>query len=247
MEGNQTSVIESSASENKKVMASAVPESTEKSSKYAVSLWRWSPTSPTGPTVHVALPGWNHGDGRIVNRVETFFTQKPEKSVEGKPYSRNTVKANSFRAGHIFSGSLQRKPFSIIWDKVFKLANEALDPSLKDLARQGLISFKKHKRPISSEDLEFLYAANQLGLNIPESLANSAWLTHCLLRKREGVKNNARWNPVTFSSKQQQARWSTSSQARERQKESVYLKCSSFTHSVFYVCKFWDWKKLKFF
>ena len=43
---------------------------------------------------------WNHGAGRIVNHVETIFTQKPEKSaVEGKPYSRNTVKANSFRAG----------------------------------------------------------------------------------------------------------------------------------------------------
>ena len=32
---------------------------------------------------------WNHGVGRIavriVNHVEAFFTQKPEKSVEGKP------------------------------------------------------------------------------------------------------------------------------------------------------------------
>ena len=28
---------------------------------------------------------WNHGAGRIVNHVETIFTQKPEKSVEGKP------------------------------------------------------------------------------------------------------------------------------------------------------------------
>ena len=32
--------------------------------------------------------------GRNLNHVETLFTQKPEKSVEGKPYSRNTVKAN---------------------------------------------------------------------------------------------------------------------------------------------------------
>ena len=38
MEGNQTSVIESSDSEVEKLMASAVPESTKKSSKYAVSL-----------------------------------------------------------------------------------------------------------------------------------------------------------------------------------------------------------------
>ena len=104
----------------------------------------------------------------IVNHVETFFTQKPEKSVEGKLYSRNTVKANSFRAGQIFSGSLQRKPFSIIRDyKVQKPVNEALN-----LARQELISFTKHERPISSEDLEVLYAANQLGLNAPESFAN---------------------------------------------------------------------------
>ena len=67
-----------------------------------------------------------------------------------------------------FSGKYKK----IIRDKVFKLANEALSPSLKDLARQGLISFTKHKRPISSEDLEVLYAANQLGLNAPESFAN---------------------------------------------------------------------------
>ena len=61
---------------------------------------------------------WNHGAGRIVNHVETFFTQKADKSMEGKPYSRNTVRANSFRSGQIFfSGSLQRKPFSIIRDK----------------------------------------------------------------------------------------------------------------------------------
>ena len=73
-----------------------------------------------------------------------------------------------------FSGCLQRKPFSIIRDyKVHKPANEALNPSLKDLAQQELISFTKHKRPISSEDLEVLYAANQLGLNAPERFANS--------------------------------------------------------------------------
>ena len=52
--------------------------------------------------------------------------------------------------------------------------------ALKDLARQGLISFTKHKRPISSEDLEVLYAANQLGLNPPESFANLAWFNTIL-------------------------------------------------------------------
>ena len=37
MEGHQTSLIESSDSDIKKLMASAVPESTKKSPKYAVN------------------------------------------------------------------------------------------------------------------------------------------------------------------------------------------------------------------
>ena len=39
MEGNQTSPIESSDSDIKKLMASAVPESTKKSPKYAVNVF----------------------------------------------------------------------------------------------------------------------------------------------------------------------------------------------------------------
>ena len=61
---------------------------------------------------------WNHGVGRIVNHVETFFTQKPEKSVEGKPYSRNTVKANSFQAGQIFFWFPSKRAVFIIRDKI---------------------------------------------------------------------------------------------------------------------------------
>ena len=121
--------------------------------------------------------------------LKPFFTQKPEKSVEGKPYSHNTVKANSFRAEQIFFLVLFKE---IIRDKVFKLANEALNRSLKDLARQGLTSFTKHKRPISSEDLGVLYAANQLGLNPPEVLQIRHGLTPFSTSEREAVKTNAR-------------------------------------------------------
>ena len=47
--------------------------------------------------------------------------------------------------------------------------------------------------------------------------------------------------PVTFSSKQRQAGWSTSSQARERRKINLPSSAPDFTHSVFHGCKFWDW------
>jgi len=103
--------------------------------------------------------------------LKRFYVEA--RNVEGKPYSRNTMKAIRSWLDRFLSGSPQRKPLSIIRDKhikAFKPANEALDASLKDLARQGFISSTKHKRPISNEDLEALYAANQLGVNTPESL-----------------------------------------------------------------------------
>ena len=56
-----------------------------------------------------------------------------EARVEGNPYSRNTMKAIRSGLDRFLSGSPQRKPFSIIGDKAFKPANEALDASLKDL------------------------------------------------------------------------------------------------------------------
>ena len=106
------------------------------------------------------------------------FLRRSQKSQWKENYTVATL-WKPIRSGldRFFSGSLQRKPFSIIRNyTVHKPANEALNPSLyKDLARQELISFTtwKHKRPISSENLEVLYAANQLGLNAPESFANS--------------------------------------------------------------------------
>ena len=90
------------------------------------------------------------------------------------------------------SGSPQRKPFSIIRDKAFKPANEALDA---DLARQGLISSTKHKRPISNEDLEALYAANQLGVYTPESLVNTAWFYTILYFGKRGRENQRAMKP----------------------------------------------------
>ena len=58
--------------------------------------------------------------------------------MEGKPYSRNAMKAIRSSLDRLLSGSRQRNPFSIIRDKVFKPANKALDASLKDLGQKGV-------------------------------------------------------------------------------------------------------------
>ena len=98
--------------------------------------------------------------GRIVNHVETFFYTEARK-VSGRKTIQSQHCESQFVPGQTDFILVLFK--EIIRDKVFKPVNEAINPSLKDLARQGLISFTKHKRPISSEDLEILYAANQPG------------------------------------------------------------------------------------
>ena len=87
------------------------------------------------------------------------------KNVEGKPYSRNTMKAIRSGLDRFLSGSPQRKPFSIIRDRECKPANEALDASLKDLARQGLT-------PLQSTSVQ--YPKKTLKPFMPPT--NSAWI-----------------------------------------------------------------------
>ena len=134
-----------------------------------------------------------------------------------------------------FSGPLQRKPFSIFRDKVFKPAIEALNPSLKDLVRQGLISYTKHKRPISNEDLKVLYASNQLDLNPPKIFANSSWFNSILYFGKRGRENQREMKPGDLQLK------STTSRLKYFISSERTTKLSSapdFRHSVFYGCKF---------
>ena len=119
--------------------------------------------------------------------------------------------------------------------KVFKPANEVLNPSLKDLARQGLMSFTKHKRPISSEDLEGLYAANQLGLNTPESPANSTWLNTFLYFGKRGCENQRNMKPGDLQLKTTTRLKYFISSERATKNQSAF-KCSTF----YTVCVFTD-------
>ena len=83
---------------------------------------------------------WKHGAGRTVNHGETFL-RRSQKSQWKENHTVATL-WKPIRSGldRFLPGSLQRNPFSIIRDKALKPTNRALDPSLKDFARQGLIS-----------------------------------------------------------------------------------------------------------
>ena len=150
--------------------------------------------------------------------LKPFFTQKLEKSVEEKPYSHNTVKAKFVPGWTDFFLVLFKE---IIPDKVFKLANEAL-------ARQGLISFTKHKRPISSEDLEVPYVANQLGLNPPESFANSTWFNIILYFGKRGRENQREMIPGALQLNNNNKPAEVLHLKRESDENQSTFKCSRF-------------------
>ena len=123
--------------------------------------------------------------------LKPFFTQKPEKSVEGKSCIQSQHCESKFVPGwtDFFLVPFKESRFPLFGINIQAGKRSSTDPSLKDLARQGLSSFTKRKRSISSEDIEVLYKADQLGLNAPESFANSAPFS---TSERQAVKTNAR-------------------------------------------------------
>ena len=79
--------------------------------------------------------------------------------------------------------------FSIITDREFKPANEALNAHLVELSREGKISSTKHKTAMIPRDVEILHENKQLGLETPESLLQTAWFNIMLHFGKRGREN----------------------------------------------------------
>ncbi len=109
--------------------------------------------------------------------------------LRGEHYSRNSMKAILAGLERYLTQAPHRKAFSIIQDKVFAPANEALDSHLKRLAKTGVLSSTKHKPALEREDVEQLFAARQLGNDTPESVLQSAWFYLMLYFGRRGREN----------------------------------------------------------
>ena len=121
-----------------------------------------------------------------LKRSDRGSQKRRRKNVQSQLYERNFFWAtDSFLSG---SSLLFR-----VKCKMFQRANEALNTSLKDLARQGLISSTKHKRPIANEDLEALSATKQLGLDIPASLINTFGSLLWQKRPWKSTRDKADW------------------------------------------------------
>ena len=94
--------------------------------------------------------------------------------------------------------------------------------------QQGLISFTKHQHQISSKDLEFLYAANQLGLNAPDSFANSAWFNTILYFGKRNHENQCEMKPGDLYLETTTSRLKYFISSERATKHQSTLKCSRF-------------------
>ena len=81
--------------------------------------------------------------------------------------------------------------FSIITDREFKPANDALNAHLVELTRKGKISSTKHKLALIPQDVKIFNEKMQPGLETPESLMQTAWfniMLHFGKRGREKMR-----------------------------------------------------------
>ena len=122
--------------------------------------------------------------------------------MEGKPYSRNTKTQFRFRAGQIFvlvPFKESRFPLFEIKKKSIQAGKRSCRSITERSCPAGIDFITKPKRPISSKDLEVLYAANQLGLNAPKHFANSAWFNTILYFRKRGRENQREMKPGDLS------------------------------------------------
>ena len=95
----------------------------------------------------------------------------------------------AIRAGLDRSLNKENTNFSIITDREFKPANDALNAHLVELAREGKISSTKHKPALIPQDVDILYEKKQLGLETPERLPQTAWFNFRLHFGKRGREN----------------------------------------------------------
>ena len=160
--------------------------------------------------------------------LKPFFTQRAEKSVEGKPYSRNTVRANSFLSGQNF--------FLVLFKEsrfpLFGISIQAGKRSSRSITERSCatgIDFFYKAQASNFQRRPWSPAANQLGMNASERFSNLACFNTISTSERETVKTNARWTRWPFAQNNNKPAEVLHLKARERRK-SVHLQALHILH-----------------
>ena len=143
--------------------------------------------------------------------------------MEGKPYSRNTVKANSFRARHIFF----LVPFKESRFPLFVITIQAGKRSSRSITERSCATGIDFFHKAEASNFQRRPPVNQVGLNAPESFANSAWFNTILYFGKRGREKQPEMKPGDLQLKTTSRLKYFISSERATKNQSTF-KCSRF-------------------
>ena len=120
---------------------------------------------------------------------------------DGSPYKVSSLKAIRAAIDRFLKQSPNNKPWSIVGDSEFQKANETLNAVCKKTTKEGKVGPTIHKNPITSEQLQQLFASGQLGdanSNDPSQLQRTAWFYITLYFGKRGRENQRRLTKEMF-------------------------------------------------
>ena len=110
----------------------------------------------------------------LADTLENFY--KEARNAKGEPCSNNTLLSIRHGLDRFLTGAPRSKSFSIVHDRQFKRANEALKAHLEQLSNEGIVSSLARRRvPIAEADIKRLFLQEQLGLHTPDSLIQTTF------------------------------------------------------------------------
>lgn len=119
--------------------------------------------------------------------LKCFYTSA--RKQDGAYYKASSLKSIRAAIDRYLRAPPHNKPFSVIADAAFTEANKVLGAFVKDLKMSGKIEDIVHKKPITKEHIQKLYASGQLGpadSQNPAQLQRTAWFYVGLYFGRRG-------------------------------------------------------------
>lgn len=161
--------------EVKAVQKAAVPQNTQKSTNWALSVWkewsqsRWSrfPTQPLQCPGHLYI--LCYAPAQLDYWLSRFVLEARRK--DGKMYPPNTL--HQLVCGILRYARELKPDLDFFKDREFAGFRLTLDAEMKNLRAQGLGTSPKQAEPITETEQECLWAKNVLGDQTPKSLLDT--------------------------------------------------------------------------
>ena len=122
--------------------------------------------------------------------LQVFYASVRQKN--GSEFKVSSLRAIRGAIDRYFKQPPHNKPWSVVGDSEFARANQTLNTICKNMMRDGKIGTVVHKKPITTAQMQELFAGGQLGdadTNDPLQLLRTAWFYLTLYFGKRGREN----------------------------------------------------------